>query len=816
MKQDSSTSSVKRGTPQKNDFSLIHWLPVLALSLFFFIYPFELALFNGQSSAFESSIYKAMIYIFILLIPVAVFLFRKWQIDRAHSVLAVGVLLLPIVYLTASFAGVVIHNAQLMTVIHFMYAALFIAGLYLAYGHASRKFLEWAVILSGYTIILYGLMNLFGQVYYPDAMWLAHDGYRLASVFQYSNTYAGYLSAFLFVALHAVTTRKNRLEISIHAIMLVPIILSIMLTLSRGALVFVPFLLLFFLLFLRINRQIIYTLHLGMAMVATFVILGTITDITSQIAAIVQPTEAHAANPISLFDKLPLQGWAILLICSLVVVACSFAIHRWMSPWLDNRISKLQTKRWAVAYVPVALASIGAGGAALLLASPLFQGLLPDNISSRLADINFQQHSVLERITFYADAMKVVADYPLFGAGGGAWGSLYEQYQNNPYISRQAHSYFIQTLVEVGLVGFVLIIGFLLTCFIAFIRLYHKFPEHREDGIIFFIISSSILTHSLIDFDMSFVYVGSLVFFCIGAMLSPLKNNMAIPWLSNYNTKVWRTVFPASVIVLSIVMLTWVFRENAAIQNFEKAIAMANENKPLNQLLPAIDNAINLSPTQTEFSLMKIDWLIQAHRQTGDISYNEAARDAIIHSKRYVTHNRSLLLSEYRNLKGFGEYNQAVKVLEEGIQKFQWDINFYEAAIMEYLQNGLRVANTAPLDAQQSWNRGLELFHEITRRMELLKDLPEEQLQGRAFDITPFTRQAIGQIYYELGNFTAAHELLVPLTTADLSDPNNRIGVRFYLATLNKLGQNDENLKNLLIAADEHERIALESLIAEQ
>lgn len=64
---------------------------------------------------------------------------------------------------------------------------------------------------------------------------------------------------------------------------------------------------------------------------------------------------------------------------------------------------------------------------------------------TRLENINFQQHSVLERITFYKDAMKVVKDYPIIGTGGGGWSSLYEQYQNNPYISRQVHNFFYNT-----------------------------------------------------------------------------------------------------------------------------------------------------------------------------------------------------------------------------------------------------------------------------------------------------------------------------------------------------------------------------------
>lgn len=57
---------------------------------------------------------------------------------------------------------------------------------------------------------------------------------------------------------------------------------------------------------------------------------------------------------------------------------------------------------------------------AFLLIGTSVRSLLPDNIETRLENINFKQHSVLERFTFYKDAMKVVKDYPILGSGGAA------------------------------------------------------------------------------------------------------------------------------------------------------------------------------------------------------------------------------------------------------------------------------------------------------------------------------------------------------------------------------------------------------------
>jgi hypothetical protein len=152
-------------------------------------------------------------------------------------------------------------------------------------------------------------------------------------------------------------------------------------------------------------------------------------------------------------------------------------------------------------------------------------------------------------------------------------------------------------------------------------------------------------------------------------------------------------------------------------------------------------------------------------------------------------------------------------VLEEGITKFPWDIKFYEAAIMEYAVNGRKLQDTDPATADSYWDRGMQLYEEVLRRMEMLEALPEEQGQGRNFQITPFLRQAIGQIYYGRERYEEAADILAPLKDGDLGDPYIRMGIRFYLASLDKMGQSDENLMERLIEADANERVELDALL---
>jgi tetratricopeptide (TPR) repeat protein len=123
------------------------------------------------------------------------------------------------------------------------------------------------------------------------------------------------------------------------------------------------------------------------------------------------------------------------------------------------------------------------------------------------------------------------------------------------------------------------------------------------------------------------------------------------------------------------------------------------------------------------------------------------------------------------------------------------------------------VKDTDPAKAQTYWNRGMELYEEILRRKQLLALLPEEQLQGRDFDVTPFTRQAAGQILYGQGRYEDAVSMLKPIIEIDLSDVYNRIGARYYLAALHRLGQSDAELMDRLVEADPDEKVYLDSLL---
>jgi len=795
------------------DFSMSHWAMIIGLAIYFIFFPYNQGLFNSFTYSFEPAIYEAMLYIFALFMLMVLLLVKSWKINYAPALYTVGALMLPIIYWLSSFQAVAYHNAELMTMISFALSIFFIFGLYLGTSQDSTNAFQVIVLLSGHAIVIYGVANMLGLVYANGAIWFTSNTYRITSVFQYSNTYAGFLLAMLMATLFVSINAKRTFVSLINAFMLVPIWISLMLTYSRGALVFIPLLVIGILLFLRLDRQIAFIASFVISAIVSFAILSTVTENYIRIAQAVLPSAPNQSpNLLSFFEP---EVWHTAL---LILAASIFsAIFTWglktRFTWLDRKLSKWSNAKLSPFVLPASLTIFGTLGVIIILGTGIAAALFPDSIASRLENINFQQHSVLERMTFYRDAMKAVADYPLLGAGGGGWTALYEQYQNNPYISRQAHSYFVQTLVEVGWIGFIVLLLLLVSIFYLYLKNYWKERSEQPGHFLFFILAFTILAHSMIDFDMSYVYIGSLVFLSLGILISVYKDKLIIPKLTPYAHSKWRYMAPGMLGLMAVILLVQVYQEYAGSSHFQRSLDMAAiEKRPLPELLVPLNRAIAYSPNHPSYTITKVDWLSQAFRQTGIREYALDAQAYLQSIKRSEPYDRTIILAEYRNHKDLGEYNESMESIEEGISKFQWDINFYEAAIMEYAVNGQRVKPSDPAAANAYWERGLELYTEVLRRMELLKNLPEEQLQGRDFGVTPFIRQAVGQILFEQRQYEEAIDMLQPLVGSDLNETYNRTGIRYYLAALHALGQNNENLTQLLIEADPDERMYLDSL----
>lgn len=742
-----------KDNPEKS--SLLFWI-CMSLTAFFLIRaPYSRALFNpgslptqnGELASFEEPIYTYIALSAVIFLCLSIYFFYQWKLVEWRDLLAILIWIITFSYIIALIPAASPHLAKNMIYIHCMYTIFYLVGAYMTRNKLGSTIIQQTMILAGYWVVLYGFANLFGNTFARDHAMLTDQGLRLTSVFQYANSYAAYLLALLFGCVYMIIISEKKYMHLLHSIMLVPIAVSFLLTLSRGGLVVAPFILLAILPFLSITRQILYVIHTLLGTIGAFIISSSMTTagntLLPKVFSSINPDGATAGYTVPWTSTESLKYWGILLATSFVVGGLSFCIQSFGSPWLNRKLSNLSNRKYSRAFIPVASIVLGSLGGFLLLGTSFVRNMLPDTLRIRLENINFNQHSVLERGTFYQDALKLFRDYPLFGAGGGAWGAMYEQYQNNPYTSRQAHSFFFQYLVETGIVGTLALLLILGLVFFFYIR--YSRTQESERNFVFYIFTVALLAHSAIDFNMSYVYLGSLVFISLGGM--SVAANKEIKFISKIdNGSKYRWIYPVVISILSLVLFVGSLVNSNSNSLYRKASGMIQSQKPFEDALNTLDNAIELVPDHPDYWATKYFWLISGYQQTGNEKYFEQLEKFLPTSQQNEPYSRSYIEYALFVHQTKGDKQKALAVLEDAVSKFPWDYTYYERAI--HLNHELGKADLDENTGTHStyWNRAIALYDEMNQRIDRLALLPKEQLQGREFIISDAVASAINEI----------------------------------------------------------------------
>ncbi|MGI6318022.1 MAG: O-antigen ligase family protein [Dethiobacteria bacterium] len=146
--------------------------------------------------------------------------------------------------------------------------------------------------------------------------------------------------------------------------------------------------------------------------------------------------------------------------------------------------------------------------------------ILPDRIYNRLYSIGAGESSVEGRLTFFRDALKIIGDYPILGAGGGGWKALYLGYQEKLYSTTEVHNHFLQVWIEAGTLGFLAFIGIWVFFIRAFLRGFfnnNTTLEKKNYWATVFVPAVALGAHSAIDFNLSLGAVSIFLFALLGA-----------------------------------------------------------------------------------------------------------------------------------------------------------------------------------------------------------------------------------------------------------------------------------------------------------
>lgn len=775
------------------------WVITIFMGLYFMIAPFYRGLFVGNTATFEGPIYSAVIITTIVMMIIALQWLRNWELTTHRDILVLLVWFIPLSFWFSSFGAASKHLAINEVYIKVMWAAFFVIGAYFTGNKFRLSLFQYLLVGSGYFIVAYGFLNWFGNIEYPDAIL---SGRRLSNVFQYPNAYAAYLIGLFVAALILVRNETKSYLRLLHGSMMVPILLSFLLTLSRGGASIFPVILILYLVFMSLRSQIITLLNILVAGIAALLLFNPLMNI-----------RAILAEDFSL--QRSLFGWFLLILASILSGAAMFWIEKWSSrhsPAVDKH-----SFGWKNIIIPFVLVILILSSVALLTNSTTIANLLPDEISKRIAGLSTDSNSVFQRNTFVKDALRIVKDYPLLGTGGGGWQSLYNSYKSYPYTSTQAHNFYIQYLVEAGILGSIIFLSIMAYILYVFLRSVFADRSISHRKLVFFFFAVSILAHSILDFDMSYVYLSSIVMFALGVLVSDEGNPInVLTKLKNTKKNTTRFVrFGCSILLIAVstILLIQTVSAKKANSSYSKAVEIAVNTGNYSEFSVHLDDAVKRQPNHPEYSLFKADVLMQLYQQMNNELILEQAEQLLDHIGKREPYNSSVLEGQYNLHLLRDNTARALEITEFALSVDPWAIHLYERAAILNVVMGVQAIEMG-LESNQYFHKVIDIRDYIEEKNKSFETLPKSVARaGRDFRVNRIIVSQTGKALYFLGDYEASAAYLKQYLTRKLDTVENREIVRFYLASLMKQGKNNKTWTDRLYEADQNEKDYLNSLL---
>ncbi|GAW29475.1 O-antigen ligase family protein [Carboxydocella sp. ULO1] len=351
----------------------------------------------------------------------------------------------------------------------------------------------------------------------------------------------------------------------------------------------------------------------------------------------------------------------------------------------------------------------------VLLAGVIYYAFQEEGLFNRLARINWQEQSVQERFVFYQDGLKILKDYPLTGAGGGGWRSLFEKYQSYRYISRETHSYPLKVLVETGIIGFLSYIVFFGAYFL--LVLYNFFQKKHFSTLAMGGLWSVLLItlHSFIDFTLSLSAI-SVIMWTIMAL--------TITEIDEHENKTIRPLWQTISGIIVIVMLFGLAIKTGGGEYYFREAQKALQQNDIDAAKKYIDKATDFNSWKGDYYRLKFNiYLLHAQQQKEIQEFNsaiEAAKKAVdidsYSPNNVLTYGKALLLE--------GQIEQGLSELEKLTTLAPYDIRTWEVLTEAY-------HNVAQYYQQQGETAKAEAYRakmqEVPRRMEKVwQQVPEK------------------------------------------------------------------------------------------
>ncbi len=721
-------------------------------SLLLLIMPYFRGLF------FDIDFYKFELLLGILFLFIIFYFNKKGQSDKFQSYIIYPILGFVLVYFISAFSSPVGFMAFQEAFRWLIYVLVFIGLLFLL-NHKWNDFMLHVLFISIAWTATYGLLAHFELVHFREA--IIWD--RIASVFQYPNTFAAIVAAgILGILIYSIHSNQKWYFRLSYSAFLVPFVVVIIFTQSRATLVMLPIVWLVALVFLTLKKQIQYV-------ISTILLVITATPLL-----LIYDRYVDAKDPTIII-------W--LFAAGFVYSGSFLGLH-----YLFDRVQSKPKSPYLRAIIPGIMIIFAIVGI-VFISSPSLISLLPDALSQRLGDINLDTRSVTERGTFYKDSIEMFKDYPILGAGGNGWKGLYYSYQSLPYTSTQTHSFFMKLLVEVGLLGTLLFLVFLSLFMYTVYRWFRKYGFQHDRIInisVYLIMALMLLMHSMVDFDMSYGYFALLWFTLMAMIYVEIREPDTEPRFKKMmigKPMMWGTLGISAIVLIFISLNTYATAINVGGIHYSEA-------------LDKINTKVALSPSNIDYRMQKLEVLDLIVLNSADTSFKEELLREAIKISEIDKNNPVTLLQIGQYFAKYGYGKNALDVSKQAIEKAPWFMVAYEQYVSfgsqlstAFIRNGDVEGAKMTLEQVVTW------LNSIEDKVAHLKTMPES-LQYHSFTLTdPILRNG-GSALVLVKEYDRARSYLEPLLNSN--DPTKKIDAILWLSILEEKTGNVARVSQLV------------------
>ena len=279
-------------------------------------------------------------------------------------------------------------------------------------------------ILGAFNLIQERFQNFLGM-----SFWGLYFSGRLATTFQYQNTSASFFAASLFLGIFIFINEKNLGKKLVYGILLFLIFFGFLFAFSRGANLIFLITLLFLFIILRKKVDIVPVVLILSSIFLPFIFLQIQLD-------------RYLSQTLSIkFLSLFLTSLASFLFLS-------YFFLRNQQNLFMNKIGK-NTVSFLILIIVLGIECFFI----FFVQFDVKNLTLVRGFGEKGRDISFETKNVVYRLTFYRDALKMIQEKPLLGWGGGGWAGRYFSFQSHTYYTKFPHSFYLNTIIESGIIG---------------------------------------------------------------------------------------------------------------------------------------------------------------------------------------------------------------------------------------------------------------------------------------------------------------------------------------------------------------------------